>query len=257
MFSKWNSIYTALTGEEKPAVMLTWLTLLVIVLHINSLLWLARPMTTTPMSKPLTMEVMLLPAPIKKPEIAPIKPKPIEEPKKKPPPKPKPKPKAKPVAMAKPKPTPVQKPKPVVRTMAMDKSVETEPKAESIAPPVPVVETPAPVHQPSVSQHTKAPEQASSAKRHNLAGEAGGTCTPASIHTPRPPYPQSARNRHIEGAGRISFVITAEGHTDQVRLSQSSGHDILDEAALNAVQKWKYATTQPCQASVPFSFKLH
>ncbi len=69
-------------------------------------------------------------------------------------------------------------------------------------------------------------------------------------------------NRHLEGKVILTVRVSAEGYSEHVSVRQSSGHDILDEAAIEAVQKWKFvpgrkgsnpiATT----VTVPINFKL-
>jgi periplasmic protein TonB len=250
-----KTFYATLTDDTKPATMLIWFMVLALALHIKSMLWLAQPRALAKPAAPLPITVTLLPVPIKKAKVEPVvKPKPIEKPKKKPPP-----PKLKPKPIPKPKPVPAVKPKPALQTAPMAKTVDPQPKAaEPIITPAPIVQTPAPVHQPSANTqaNTQAKTSAQSS-RHNLeANDVNGKCTPESIHTPQPPYPQSAINRHLEGTVIVEFIITAQGLTEQVNVSKSSGYEILDNAAIKAVQKWKYATTRPCQANKPIKFNL-
>lgn len=49
-------------------------------------------------------------------------------------------------------------------------------------------------------------------------------------------YPEAARRQGIEGALVLSVDILADGSIDQVRVLRSSGHDILDEAAVRIVR---------------------
>lgn len=247
--------------SHKSLTMLFWFTLLALAMHITSILWLSKPAPANLMATPKPITVTLLPVPVKKPEIEPIKPTPIEEPKKKPPP-PKAKLKPAPKPIPKVKPEPVVKPKPLVKTAPMAKALPPEAKAvDTIAPILPAAPV-APVKQASTNTQTHsaakaAPTQSSAASsHHNLDGDADGKCTPDAVSTPQPRYPQSAKNRHLEGRVFLSFTITTEGHTDNVSVTKSSGHDILDEAAINAVSKWKYNTTRPCKANKSINFNL-
>lgn len=47
-------------------------------------------------------------------------------------------------------------------------------------------------------------------------------------------YPEAARTRGIEGEVLILVVLAADGSADDVRIAQSSGHAILDNAAIKA-----------------------
>jgi protein TonB len=49
-------------------------------------------------------------------------------------------------------------------------------------------------------------------------------------------YPETAKNRQIEGQVTITFTITPEGDAGSVEVVKTSGHRALDLAALRAVQ---------------------
>jgi TonB family protein len=59
-----------------------------------------------------------------------------------------------------------------------------------------------------------------------------------SINQP-PPYPVDAIRLRLEGVVMLQLRITAAGNVEDVQLIQSSGHRVLDEAAINAVAQWK------------------
>ena len=59
-----------------------------------------------------------------------------------------------------------------------------------------------------------------------------------SINQP-PPYPVDAIRLRLEGVVMLQLRITAEGTVEDVQLIQSSGHRVLDEAAIKAVARWK------------------
>ncbi len=59
-----------------------------------------------------------------------------------------------------------------------------------------------------------------------------------SINQP-PAYPVDAIRLRLEGVVMLQLRITAAGNVEDVQLLQSSGHQVLDEAAINAVAKWK------------------
>ena len=50
-------------------------------------------------------------------------------------------------------------------------------------------------------------------------------------------YPASARRHGQTGVATLSFVIEADGRLSQIRLAQSSGHESLDQAALQALAR--------------------
>lgn len=49
-------------------------------------------------------------------------------------------------------------------------------------------------------------------------------------------YPEIARLRRVEGRAVVRFLLNADGTLKKVEIIKKSGHDILDKAALNAVQ---------------------
>jgi len=59
-----------------------------------------------------------------------------------------------------------------------------------------------------------------------------------SINQP-PPYPVDAIRLRLEGVVMLQLRITAAGNVEDVQLIQSSGHRVLDEAAIKAVAQWK------------------
>jgi TonB family protein len=59
------------------------------------------------------------------------------------------------------------------------------------------------------------------------------------MFAPFPSYPVEARSRHEQGVARIGLTIGENGTTENIRLVQSSGHKLLDDAALRAVGLWR------------------
>lgn len=52
-------------------------------------------------------------------------------------------------------------------------------------------------------------------------------------------YPPLARQRGWEGTVDMAFDVAASGQLDNIRISQSSGHTILDQSAKKALEKVK------------------
>jgi len=61
-----------------------------------------------------------------------------------------------------------------------------------------------------------------------------------SLSNPAPRYPVESRRRREEGTVRLRVVVTADGRVKEIALARSSGFDRLDEAALDAVRKWRF-----------------
>lgn len=77
-----------------------------------------------------------------------------------------------------------------------------------------------------------------------------------------PLYPPLARKRGWEGIVRLSVLVRNDGTADQVDIQESSGYQILDRAAQNAVKNWKFtpAKSGPMRISskitLPIQFTL-
>ncbi|HEU19670.1 MAG TPA: energy transducer TonB [Deltaproteobacteria bacterium] len=55
-----------------------------------------------------------------------------------------------------------------------------------------------------------------------------------------PPYPRIAQRRGYEGIVMLSVEVRSDGTVGTVVLKESSGHAILDTAALKTVKQWKF-----------------
>lgn len=60
------------------------------------------------------------------------------------------------------------------------------------------------------------------------------------LNNPRPAYPLAARRMGYQGKVLLNVEVLAEGHAGQVLLYASSGHEVLDRAALLAVKSWRF-----------------
>lgn len=82
------------------------------------------------------------------------------------------------------------------------------------------------------------------------------------IETPQPMYPPAARAAGHQGTVVISVLVSEHGELLQARVQRSSRSPALDQAALDAVHRWRFApATDPlgrpieAAASVPFTFR--
>ena len=84
----------------------------------------------------------------------------------------------------------------------------------------------------------------------------------AYLNNPRPEYPRLARRMGEQGRVLLNVFVNAAGQAEKVEIRTSSGYASLDQAARNAVQKWKFVPArkgdQPIGAwvVVPISFVL-
>ncbi|MGZ4999090.1 MAG: energy transducer TonB [Methylomonas sp.] len=215
---KSETFFDRLMGEERPKDMLALLAILVLLLHVWGFMELLQPAEQTTEAKPLVMEVSMIAIPAAKPSVAPPRPVPPPPEKKPPPPKPQP------------KPIPKKAP-PVVQQKAPD-FAPTEPVAEP-QPQQPVQQT-APSQSPAVSESkaTATPTETQQFTEANFRANYA--------HNPKPEYPSIAKSRGWQGKVMLRVQVSAEGLSDAVAVETSSGHEILDEAAIEAVKKWKF-----------------
>ena len=62
----------------------------------------------------------------------------------------------------------------------------------------------------------------------------------AYLDNPPPVYPRASQRAQETGRVLLHVHVGADGHPDQVDVQQSSGHPRLDQAALQAVRRWKF-----------------
>ncbi len=126
-----------------------------------------------------------------------------------------------------PKPEPVAKPKPVERRMQ----------------PVPEVVT------PIASAETPVPTEVSSAPPQPVTASPGlpdrePDYQAAYLNNPVPAYPMVARRMGWQGRVVLNVEVLASGLPGQVKLHRSSGHDVLDNAAMQAVHGWRFVAAR-------------
>jgi protein TonB len=57
---------------------------------------------------------------------------------------------------------------------------------------------------------------------------------------PPPRYPIMARRRRYQGTVFLDVLVDARGRAEDLRVASSSGYDLLDRAALEAVREWRF-----------------
>jgi periplasmic protein TonB len=82
------------------------------------------------------------------------------------------------------------------------------------------------------------------------------------LKNPRPGYPSLARREGWEGTTMVRVQVGENGRPRSVQVQRSSGREVLDNAATEAVKKWTFAPAtqggQPVSGwvTVPIVFKL-
>jgi protein TonB len=75
-------------------------------------------------------------------------------------------------------------------------------------------------------------------------------------------YPDLARRRGLAGTVLLRVRVAADGTVESAEVATSSGHEILDQAAVEAVRRWRFAparrgdTAVAHEVRVPIEFKL-
>lgn len=60
------------------------------------------------------------------------------------------------------------------------------------------------------------------------------------LNNPRPVYPMVARRMGWLGLVMLDVEVLAEGACGRVNVQHSSGHEVLDNAAMNTVKSWRF-----------------
>jgi protein TonB len=171
-----------------------------------------------PEPAPIAIELVDIPPPKIEPEPVPEKPLP-------PPPKAvvQPKPQA-------PQPTPQVKPAPAMAEPAPALPVQPQQLPKPAEPPK-AVEPPAPPQPP----------------RSNPAAESGYQARARADIDKQKRYPDEAQQLGMSGSVVVSYAIARDGHLLHAEIAQSSGFKLLDQAALQAVQRTHF-TAMPADA---------
>ncbi|HWP66484.1 MAG TPA: energy transducer TonB, partial [Candidatus Limnocylindria bacterium] len=90
-----------------------------------------------------------------------------------------------------------------------------------------------------------------------------GGARPAYGSNPDPPYPLAARRLGIQGRVLLEVVVDPDGRAATVRVRSSSGHRVLDDAAVDTVRhRWRFIPARrngvPVQSTVtvPIRFRI-
>jgi len=156
--------------------------------------------------------------------------------------------------------SPVRRPEPPRPLKPAAPKVE-EPAPTPVAPalvPVPAEVAPAVATLPTISEPAPAPGSAApAASSPTVALPASGpvgaakpattppdgvtrTARPQGGYQVRPAYPSAPRRLGIQGTTMLRVHILADGRIGDVRVEHSAGHPDLDQAAMEAVRRWRF-----------------
>ena len=74
------------------------------------------------------------------------------------------------------------------------------------------------------------------------------------LYAPRPEYPLAARKRHWTGAGVFACKIRSNGTVASVDVLRSTGHQMLDQAAITAFRQWRFQPGDIKAVKIPIDF---
>jgi periplasmic protein TonB len=150
---------------------------------------------------------------------------------------------------------------------AHHRSHETAPPRELTLESRPGIDDPSTVAVPGTPTAVPAPVPAAAPSRGPGVSRLGaGVVVPAEPRyrdNPTPEYPLPSKRRREEGVVLLSVVIEPDGSVARVSLKLTSGHPLLDEAALDVVRhRWTFeparAAGVPIESTrdVPIRFSL-
>ena len=226
-----NSTFASATQQKKSKDIATFLlaTTVVILIH-GALVWfVSRAPEVAPFDNIVIMEVAMIheSSSAKKASLVPpaIKKEPI-------------------------KPKPAVKSKPIKKPLDSQKPVPKPPEIkESVSVPQFTPTTPPAASAPSTTPTTAASSTSASA---NTAVKTSKDAPPSSASNQTvvssviplfrmpPKYPTYAASRHIEGWVKIEFTVQTDGSVENAVVVSSEPEDIFNDAALAAINQWKF-----------------
>lgn len=169
-----------------------------------------------------------------------------------------------------PPPEPRAQPKPQPPRPSAPRTTPAPPKPAAAEPaPLPVAEAP-PLSAVAASSEASADTAAeASAPPATVGGTAEASQTPpvpvkgvTGLDNPKPLYPRMARRKGWQGLVILNVWVDESGAARTVALFRSSGHDVLDESALETVKSWRFVPARrggqnvAAAVQVPIRFTL-
>ncbi|CAM3637095.1 energy transducer TonB [Polynucleobacter arcticus] len=73
---------------------------------------------------------------------------------------------------------------------------------------------------------------------------------------PRPPYPLASRRMGEQGAVDLQVCLSHRGNVESVVVMKSSGHQRLDQSALETIKTWKFSALEIVKAPSSDCYRL-
>lgn len=91
------------------------------------------------------------------------------------------------------------------------------------------------------SSYSPAPNSNTNSGNNSRSSLGTGVSFESSIVNYQSPiYPRLAQIRGLQGNVRIKIMLSADGEVIEAKILSSSGHDILDKAAMEVVPQWSF-----------------
>ncbi|MBP2638635.1 MAG: transport protein TonB [Firmicutes bacterium] len=109
------------------------------------------------------------------------------------------------------------------------------------------------------------PSAGGTASASNGSGSPRGVIAPGILSKTEPSYPSVARQAAQQGTVVLKVQILENGRPGEVSVVRSSGYPLLDDAAVDAVEQWRFIPAKDrssgraitCYSTLPVSFRLH
>jgi len=75
------------------------------------------------------------------------------------------------------------------------------------------------------------------------------------VYSPAPAYPSTARTGNVKGSGRFKLTFDANGRVKNIMILRSTQNGTLDQAAVEALRRWKAAPGAEWELNVPITFQ--
>ncbi|MFT3931376.1 MAG: energy transducer TonB [Spongiibacteraceae bacterium] len=134
------------------------------------------------------------------------------------------------------------------------------PKVTMVAPDIAIAESNAPVMSVAAAAPSSPASSSQSAERADMVEPRFDADY---LNNPPPIYPRLSRRHREQGVVMLRVHVLPNGAPDRIELQTSSGFALLDEAALEAVRKWKFIPAQAggkamaAWVNVPIEFSLN
>ena len=232
------------------------MTFITILLHAVAVAWivLEREPESSIEDEPLLLDLSILLAPEKKIEETPKPPEPAPVPT---PPKPEPTPPPKPEPVKRPVPDPdplkKQAEKKARQTALLKKQAGEKARAAAIQKEK---DGQRELAKKRVAEKMRKDRAAKAAAAKRAAEAKRVAVKPGSVSRKSPKYPSSSRRAGHQGTTIITFVVATSGRVTSARITKSSGHAALDQAAISAVRTWRFTPARSGLGhAVPYTYK--